>query len=229
MKKLLKFSFLLFSVGAMAQQEVNTKFASQMGTMFSPLDKTKVPNGILLDIAMEFTNVTAYNGTLTDSTFVTPKSLKEIYNTLLMGRVRNETAGIVSSQAFEDNWYSERSENHIALCGLYFKYSRFLPNAYTAGKLTYSNGMIYDKFNNGVWQNPYEELKTFAMTSPINAYTGLNFKVKLPQSIFYSNSTNEIQKIEIDFEDGLGYRLAVYNQLLTVNYGVEGNKLGNTN
>ena len=220
----LKFSLFLFSVGALAQQEINTTFASKMATLFSPLNKAKVPNGILLDIAMEFTNVPAYNGTLTDSTFVTPKSLKEIYNTLLMGRVREEPAGIVSSQAFEDNWYSERSENHIALCGLYFKYSRFVPNAYTTGKLTYSNGMIYDKFNNGVWQNPYEELKTFAITSPINAFTGLNFKVKLPQSLFYSNSTNEIQKIEIDFEDGLGYRLAVYNQLLNVNYTVEGNK-----
>ena len=84
--------------------------------------------------------------------------------------------------------------------------------------------MIFDKFNNGVWQNPYEELKTFAITSPINAFTGLNFKVKLPQSLFYSNSNNEILKIEIDFEDGLGYRLAVYNQLLNVNYTVEGNK-----
>ena len=224
MKNLFKILFLLVAITTTAQQEVNTTFASQMATLFRPLNKDKVPNGILLDIAMEFTNVPAYNGTLTDSTFVTPKSLKEIYNTLLMGRVRNEPAGIVSSQAFEDNWYAERSENHIALCGLYFKYSRFVPNAYTAGKLTYSNGMIYDKFNNGVWQNPYEELKTFAMTSPITAYTGLNLKVKLPQSLFYSNSTNEIQKIEIDFEDGLGYRPAVYNQLLNLNYAVEGNK-----
>ena len=51
----LKFSLFLFSVGALAQQEINTTFASQMATLFSPLNKAKVPNGILLDIAMEFT------------------------------------------------------------------------------------------------------------------------------------------------------------------------------
>ena len=51
----LKFSLFLFSVGALAQQEINTTFASQMATLFSPLNKAKVPNGILLDIAIEFT------------------------------------------------------------------------------------------------------------------------------------------------------------------------------
>jgi hypothetical protein len=34
------------------------------------LEKDRVPHGVLLDYAMEFTNVPAYNGTLTDSTSV---------------------------------------------------------------------------------------------------------------------------------------------------------------
>ena len=224
---IIKICFLLFSVVVMAQQEINTSFATQMTTMFSPLDKTKVPHGVLLDYAMEFTNVPAFNGTLSDSTYVTPKSLKEIYNTLLMGRIHTVTAGFISPQDFENNWYAERSENNITLSGLYFKYSRFVANATTAGKLTYSNGQFYDKFVNGVWQNPYEELKTFVVASPIEVYTGLNLQVKLPQTLFYSNYANEIQKIEIDFADGLGFRQVTYNQLLNINYPVEGNKIWN--
>jgi hypothetical protein len=55
MKNLFKILFLLVAITTTAQQEVNTTFASQMATLFSPLNKTKVPNGILLDIAMEFT------------------------------------------------------------------------------------------------------------------------------------------------------------------------------
>jgi hypothetical protein len=51
----LKFSLLLFSVVAMAQQEINTTFATQMATMFSTLEKNRTPHGLLLDIAMEFT------------------------------------------------------------------------------------------------------------------------------------------------------------------------------
>ena len=56
MKNLLKICFLFISLATMAQQEINTTFATQMATMFSPLDKSKVPHGILLDIAMEFKN-----------------------------------------------------------------------------------------------------------------------------------------------------------------------------
>ena len=55
MKNLFKILFLLVAITTTAQQEVNTTYASQMATLFRPLNKAKVPNGILLDIAMEFT------------------------------------------------------------------------------------------------------------------------------------------------------------------------------
>ena len=225
MKNLFKILFLLLAINAIAQQEVNTSFATQMNNMFSPLDKNRVPHGILLDFALEFTNVPAFNGTLSDSTYVNPKVLKEIYHTLLMGRIRNVTTGLVSPQDFENNWLNQRSEDHIALSGIYFKYARFVNNATTTGKLTYSGGKFYDRFISNVWQNPYQEMRTFAMTTPVEVYSGLQLNVKLPQNIFYSNFANEVQKIEVDFTDGLGYRQVAYNQLVNVNYTQEGNKI----
>lgn len=72
---------------AFSQIETNTSFANQMNTVFSPLDKTKVPHGILLDFGMDFTNVAAFNGTLTDSTYSTLTRLKQIYSTLLSSRI----------------------------------------------------------------------------------------------------------------------------------------------
>lgn len=239
-KSIIKISLLLFSFCATAQQlassaiaipeppvstlEVNTTFGQQMATMFGALEKNRVPHGLLLDLAMEFTNVPAFNGTLTDSTFVRPKTLKEIYNTLLMSRIRDVTTGFVTPDEFENNWFAQRAEEHIALSGLYFKYSRFALNAATTNKLTYTNGIIYDKYIGSVWQNPYQEMKTFAIASPVDVYKGLNLKIKIPQSIFYSNYANEIQNIAIDFGDGLGFRLVSYNQLVNVNYTLEGVK-----
>jgi hypothetical protein len=65
MKKFIILRFIfLFSVLAHAEQDINTSFATQMNDMFGPLDKTKVPNGILSDYGMEFANVPAFNGTL---------------------------------------------------------------------------------------------------------------------------------------------------------------------
>lgn len=239
-KSILKISFLLFSFCATAQQlssaavaipeppistlEVNTTFGQQMATMFGTLEKNRVPHGLLLDLAMEFTNVPAFNGILTDSTYTRPKVLKEIYNTLLMSRIRDVTTGFITPDEFENNWFAQRAEEHIALSGLYFKYSRFALNAASANKLTYSNGKIYDKYIGSVWQNPYQEMKTFAMATPVDVYSGLSLKVKIPQSIFYSNYASEIQNIAIDFGDGLGFRFVPYNQLVNVNYTTEGVK-----
>jgi len=137
---------LLFLVGLFfyllvtnAQTEINTSFAEQMNTLFSDLDKTKIPHGILLDYGMEFTDVTAYNGILSDSVGINSTQLKEIYNTLLSSRIIDQRNGFVTPQQFSQKWQNERSSEYIALSGLYFKYSKFSDDAITSEKLNYSD------------------------------------------------------------------------------------------
>lgn len=43
----------LFALSSFAQDEVNTEFINRMNYVFSPLEKNRVPNGLLLDYAME--------------------------------------------------------------------------------------------------------------------------------------------------------------------------------
>jgi hypothetical protein len=163
MKKITVYLFLfLFSVCIHAQQDVNTSFVTQMNDMFGPLDKTKVPNGILLDYGMEFANVPAFNGTLTDSTYTNAANLKQLYNTLLSSRITNTTPAMVTPDVFENNWNSNRTAGVISLCGVYYKYAQFVYNATVNNKLTYSNNKFHDKTINGIWQNPYQELQTSA-------------------------------------------------------------------
>lgn len=208
----------------MAQQETNTSFATQMNTMFSTLDKTKVPHGILLDYGMEFANVPAFNGTLSDSTYTDISRLKQIYNTLLSSRIRDISNGFVLPETFENNLKNNRTENLIVLSGLYFKYSSFIDNATTNNKLTYSNGKFYDKYVFGTWQNPYQERQTFVMTPAIKSYKGQNIQVKIPSAIFYSNYQSSIQNIQIDFDNGQGYVDVPFDQNLSVNYAIIGIK-----
>jgi len=224
-----KFTFILcffiVSQFSFAQQDVNTAFANKMNTMFSPLNKNYVPHGILLDYGMEFTNVPAFNGTLTDSTFTNISTLKQIYNTLLSSRIRNVSAGFVTPQNFDTRLKNNRTANVISLSGLYFKYAQFVENATINGKLRYYNGKFYDKYVNGVRQNPYETKQTFAMTPAIKLYKGLNLQVKIPSEIFYSNYQNQIQNIQIDFGNGQGYVTVPFNQNITVNYITKGVKI----
>ena len=99
------FSQLPLPPGLTDDIEVNTSFANQINAVFSNLDKSKIPNGLLQDFAMEYSSLEAYSGTTSDSTYVHPGTLKQLYSSLLMSRIDpNTNAGFVSYQNFESNW-----------------------------------------------------------------------------------------------------------------------------
>ena len=66
-----------------AQQVFNTEFKTKTLQVFQNLDKNRVPHGILLDFGMEFTNLQAFNGTLSDSTYTTQATQSVLLTTAL--------------------------------------------------------------------------------------------------------------------------------------------------
>ena len=224
----------LFATGFLwAQQEINTDYATQTNSIFAGISKTRVPNGLLLDYAMEFAELSAFNGTtLTNENTVTTSQYTDIYNTLLMARVQTTVPGLVAPTEFKTQWDNLRQANKIVLSGLYYKYSQFKANAYP-DLLTVSNNQYFDKFVNGVWQNPYEDKLVFAMTAPILKYNSLSFQVVLPSSVFYTNQNSSVSSIAIDFGNGQGYQNITRDQIVTISYTQSGNyewkyKLTNT-
>ena len=90
MKKLFTL-LLLFPFLINAQIYVDNNWKNAINPTFQNLDKTKIQSGMLLDYAMEFTDVTAYNGVLTDTTYVNANILGDIYKTLFMSKVVADT------------------------------------------------------------------------------------------------------------------------------------------
>ncbi len=221
----LLFILLLVSTFATAQQEISTAYATQVTNMFAPLDKTKIPHKILLDFGFEYTNLKAFNGVLTDSTMVDVPTLKHIYNTIFSSRVTSATTGFINPNNFDSNWKTNRTAGTISLSGLYYKYNAFINDAINLGKVNYINNQFQDKFVSGVWQNPYQEFQAFAMAPAITKYEGLNFNVKIPSTIFYSNYQSLVQSIQIDFDNGNGFVTVPFNQNISVNYPAEGLKV----
>lgn len=89
-RKLFVILLILFCSIANAQTDINTSFSDRMNYIFQQLEKNRVPNGLLLDYAMEFTNLSNFNGTaLTDSNKVMTSEFWEIYNTLQNRRKEN--------------------------------------------------------------------------------------------------------------------------------------------
>lgn len=79
-----KITYLLFLLPLLTigQININDQWKNSINPIFQNLDKTKIPSGMLLDYAMEFTDVTAYNGMLTDTTFIDINVMGDIYKTL---------------------------------------------------------------------------------------------------------------------------------------------------
>jgi hypothetical protein len=83
--KNLPFLLLLLPSLLFAQIHVDNNWKNSINPILENLDKTKISSGMLLDYAMEFTNVEAYDGTLTDSTYVNANVVGDIYKNLISG------------------------------------------------------------------------------------------------------------------------------------------------
>ncbi|MDR6968232.1 pimeloyl-ACP methyl ester carboxylesterase [Flavobacterium arsenatis] len=238
MKKISTLLCVLYAILGHSQQQtnstqaiirpihINNEWKNQVNPIFQGLDKTRVPHGILNDYAMEFTNVPAYNGTLTDSTFIDPNVLGSIYKTLFMGKVTTTTQYFPTIENVANNWathrrsYNQTEQSTLVLAGLFYQYSRINPQS--SSKITVSNNKYYDKFVKSVWQNPYQTMSAIAFTPAINSYNKKSFGVVLPQDLMLSNSSNLIQKIEVNLNDGSGYKLLSINQKIYANYAQNG-------
>lgn len=110
--------------------EINREWKNQVNPIFQGLNKARIPNGILNDYALEFTNVPAYNGSLTDSTFIDANIMGNIYKTLFMGKVTTATQYFPTIETVASNWvmqrrtYNQTKQNTLVLAGLFYQYSR---------------------------------------------------------------------------------------------------------
>lgn len=78
--------------GAFAQNDGEEVMRDELDRIFRGLNKNMVPTGLLLDYAIEYTDVRAYNGkSLTDSTLVDRHTFTNILRTLRSSVVNNQT------------------------------------------------------------------------------------------------------------------------------------------
>ena len=142
---LLAFSFYLtcpvLAQGLPAGAEIDNSFNDRMNYIFFPLEKDRVPYGLLQDYAMEFTSIENFNGTasLTDSNIVDYASYWDIYQTLFTARIHTN-AGLWKHPVLLDSlWLQERIPGRLALAGLCVGYARFKPDAASNNLVSISN------------------------------------------------------------------------------------------
>jgi hypothetical protein len=210
-------------------KEIDTSFNTALNHIFSNLDKTKIPFGLLRDYAMEFTNLENYNGTaLTDSNTTDNGILRQIYTTLATARMTSAAAATLPGPNTIDSlWYLARKPGQVTLSGLFYQYAYLASNADSTGKITITNNQLFDKYVNGVWQNPYLQAQTVGFAPATTVYNALNFNLVLPANLWLTNSGSLVSKIQVDAGDGLGYRTITPGTSLPVMYADTGLKVWN--
>jgi len=86
-----------------------------------------------------------------------------------MSTINSSATGFIHPDTLTNRWVAARQAGIITLAGLYFNYSQFINNA-SPNYITISNNQLYDKYVNGVWQNPYQNSKTFILSPSITHY-----------------------------------------------------------
>ena len=229
--RLLLCHLLLFPIvrgRAQTFQKDDSTFANQMNSIFQHLQRPRIPNGILLDFAQEFTNLSAYDGmNLNDSTKTTFTTVSDIYNTLASGTITAPAGSVIHPIYYDSLAQFQRTAGQITLQGLFYQYASIVPNAVTNNLITVTSNQLYDKYVNSVWQNPYQTQKVYAMSPSVNAYNTRGtyaLKAKMPANLWLTNSGSLVSGMTVDFADGLGFRTLTANQIYNLTYSGGGYK-----
>ena len=199
--------------------DIDVNYRNYVNQVFGALETNRVPTGLLLDYAFDFSDPKIYNGTLLeDSTLMEPALYSDLYKTIYTSRVNTTVSGMRHPNLQDSLCYIARQKEVITISGLLFKYNAIDPNAQSNGKMQTVNGQLKDVYTGGVWQNPYQEFKTIAFTPSINSYNLTYCNVVFPAGLFTSNMTGDIASLKFDAGDGQGYRNISYDVPVALNY-----------
>jgi len=205
--------------------EVSTDFSDQMGKVFANLETSRVPYGLLRDIAFEQTNLQAYDGSLiADSNRASIGDFKAIYQTLVSAQIDPSAGNFTTMDHLDTLAMAQRQPGIVVLHSLYYQYSKFTDDAAAAGRVSVVNNQVIDNYVGGDWQNPYEVKTAFAVSPAGDQVEGKTQQFVLPSSLLVSNSLEQVASIQFNAGDGAGFRTITTDVPVSVNYSDAGVK-----
>lgn len=201
--------------------EENAEVRNYLNNMFSTLDKTKVPNGLLRDYAFELVDFDTHNGIQLNNENILDRPTYE----MLLRSIKSSAVGTAPFGSVSDimeNQGVAGSQNTVSLSGAIFKYSYIKANALDDQLINYVGGKVSDNIKNGVWQNPYASNYVIGIAPHDSIFNVSSLTFKLNSNVWFSNVS--YNKIEVDPGDGGGYKQITIGGSITANYSSSGRK-----
>ncbi|RAJ14643.1 T9SS type A sorting domain-containing protein [Olleya aquimaris] len=199
--KLLLLSFLFISITVISQNK-----------KLQQLDRSQIETSILIPTSTIF-NIEDFQDN-TNSVY----SFKQAYKLLGQNDFKNRLNNPITIDA-------KAAINHqvIPIAILHADYQTIVPEAFTDGRLSLDDNQ---NLINVTGSNSVYRKNTISISAPLIAnHKGLTNQFIIKERDIYNTTNQVISKIEIDFDDTLGFRAVNINTPITVTYTKAGNKV----
>lgn len=187
-----------------------------------PLDKSLISSGILGEKGFLFVDLDRFNGQ-TDSVITTPQWW-QLYRQLHFASLSQTSMSSPDSIKTMSDQLLRQEIIPIALMNL--NYNQIKPYALDNNLLVLSNGKLYDVLNRN--ESPYNNKHMFAAAVLKKRICHGLVTFRLDERFFINNVSSSIASLEIDFDDGQGYRSFSQNGFsnndITISYQDPGEK-----
>ncbi|MDQ3073430.1 MAG: hypothetical protein M3Q97_09235, partial [Bacteroidota bacterium] len=190
-------------------------YDEMMDSVFALLDRTPIINGYLLDRGFQFLDPHSYEGEPDSGNTAHAPRFRAGLGTLYTSHM----AGIEvlpSPDELDSLIELNTSVGHIPLLVMAMHYNEIKPNAFTDSLLGRMGEQIADV--PGRPESPYSNEVLFIATPAINRSKDSTITFKLDANCFFTNITEPIQQIWVDFGNGIGYVPMSFGQTAQVTY-----------
>ncbi|GAA4509565.1 hypothetical protein GCM10023172_43240 [Hymenobacter ginsengisoli] len=214
---------LLGPVCLRAQQADSLRF--KLDYLFAHLDKSQVPTGRLDAYATPWLPLSAFNGTLADSTRTTPAVFRALYATAYTASIYgpNMMATLPSYNSTVAAAETTAGAGTIPVMAQLITYATVRPDAFSQNLLTLQSQQVYDVA--GRPASPYSLRSVFAV-APTREFSATgNVALVFPASLYVQLGNYASQPLlAVDFGDGRGYVAATWDQPISAAYSTSGTK-----
>ncbi|MBU0507791.1 hypothetical protein KKH27_02995 [bacterium] len=204
--------------GVSTVTELKSELADYLTIRYGSLEKSPVSTGVLYDLAVPFSRIAAYDGSDTSTAITLSEWLQvthELNRATLTGSV------LPSHKEFRALGRAAARDHVHPIAILNYRYQRIRSDLSPSEVWQMEEDRIAS-----VREDAFEEKHVFAV-STLHGWTyrgaDARFQVDL-SSRYFSNSDLPMDRIEINFDDGLGYRSVESKSEMSVRYASVGKK-----
>ncbi|MCC6683451.1 MAG: hypothetical protein IT247_00110, partial [Bacteroidia bacterium] len=197
---------------------INKTFAQIADSVFKHTDLSQVPTGYLIEKAFStLDNIEEFNGSVNDSNVADALIWRRAFGTLhraaIDSSVSRDTLTLIS---LADTMQSYSDSGYIPISILNMQYNRIKSYAFENELLHMDGIQIYDVEERE--ESPYEEQNCFVASSGLLRTDSTNINFIIPQSLYITNDGRDIDHIEINFNDGEGWRTVAFGSIIPVEF-----------